>query len=151
MAIEEIVDSAIIPVPREVAVEYPVAKGIFEETVGKLQEYGILNNIIYRPLLVDAHHAKRMLGEAVRRAGIMDCNIPENVRKDFLYAYMDRYVWMFELRYDTDTERYRYAGDILIGTKFPALLGMNVPEAETYAFKENEFDDELTFSNYSDE
>jgi len=151
VAIEEIVDSVIIPVPREVTVEYPVAKGIFEEIVGKLQEYSILNDIVYRPLLVDAHHVKRMLGEVVQRAGIMDCNIPEKVRNDFLYAYMDRYVWMFELRYDTDAEHYQYAGDILIGTKFPAILGANVPEAESYAFKENEFDDGLTFSNYSDE
>jgi len=150
MNIEEIVDSAIIPIPREVTVEYSVARGIFEETVAKLQKYGILNNIIYRPLLVDAHHAKRMLGEDVKRAGIMVCNIPDNAREKFLYAYMDRYVWMFELRYDTDMDHYQYAGDILIGTKDPALLGLNIPEAEKYAFKENEYDDELTFSDYPD-
>ncbi len=151
MTIEEIVDSAIIPVPREVTVEYSVAKGIFEETVGKLQEYGILNDIIYRPLLVDAHHAKRMLGEDVRRAGIMDCAIPDKVKEDFLYAYMDRYVWLFELRYGTDTDPYRYAGDIVIGTKNPVLLGMNIPETERYAFKEDEFAGELVFDDYSDD
>ena len=80
----------------------------------------------------------------------MVCNIPDNAREKFLYAYMDRYVWMFELRYDTDMDHYLYAGDILIGTKEPALLGLNIPEAEKYAFKENEYNDELTFHDYSE-
>ncbi|QYZ78939.1 hypothetical protein E2N92_05620 [Methanofollis formosanus] len=149
--IEDMIDSAIIPVPREVVVEYPVAKGIFNEIIGHLQENGILRDILYRPILVDAHHAKRMLGEEGKRAGIMDCTIPVDVRDAFLSAYMGRYVWLFELRYDTGDEHYEYTGDILIGTKDPVCMGMHVPEAGIYAYYEDERAEGLTFNEYSDD
>gem|GEM_PF-1266896 len=151
ITIEDVIDSAIIPVPREVVVEYSVAKGIFNETMGHLQEIGILHDIIYRPLLVDAHHAKRMLGEDVKRAGIMDCTIPMEVRDHFLSAYLGRYVWLFEMRYNGSDDRYEYAGDILVGTKDPVLMGMNIPEARFYAYCEDESAEELTFNDYSDD
>lgn len=147
--IEDIIDSAVIPVPREVVVEYPVAKGIFNEIMDHLQENDLLHDIIYRPLLIDSHHAKRILGEDIKRAGIMHCNIPIDVRDAFLSAYMGRYVWLFELRYNTGTDRYAYAGDILIGTKDPVMMGMNIPEARIYAYYKDESSEELAFSDYS--
>ncbi|MDD3622714.1 MAG: hypothetical protein PHQ81_09945 [Methanofollis sp.] len=149
--IEDGIDSAIIPVPREVVVEYPVAKGIFNEIMEHLQENGILHDILYRPILVDAHHAKKMLGEDGKRVGIMDCTIPVEVGDAFLSAYLGRYVWMFELRYNSGDKHYEYAGDILIGTKDPVCMGMHVPEVGIYACYEDEQAEGLTFGSYSDE
>lgn len=145
-SIDEIIDSVVIPVPREVTIEYPVVKEMLTLLLSGVFEDEDLEKIRYRPLLLDSHHAKKLLGEEHLRAGVLWVAIPEEAKNAFLSAYLDRYVWLFELREETDDGNCEYLGDFVFSSSEPGLLCVNVVDG-FYAYKESKEDD-IIIKNY---
>ncbi len=126
--LEEIIDEVIVPVPREVTIRYQVAR---EAIFGLLE---LEEGEEYRPLLVEADKVKRWLGEGVQRYHFDDYHIPQEVQEDFSRAFLDRYVWLFEIKKNLGNGRREYKGDILYSGTNERILGFNFPDLNIYGF-----------------
>jgi len=138
--LEEIINEAVVPVPREVTIRYQQAKkmifGLLELLKVELEE-----GEEYRPMLVEADKIKRWLGEGVQRDHFEDYRIPQEVQEDFSRAFLDRYVWLFEIKKNLGNGRREYKGDILYSGTYERILGFNLPDLNIYGFIDgnNEF------------
>ena len=128
--IEDIIIDAIAPVPREVTVEYQVAKKLATE-FGDLGK----DNII-RPILTDANQTKKWLAEGTPRSHLIRCELPSEIRNNLLEAYFDRYVWIFELRKEIGEGNRQYIGDIIVSATSPRILAAILPESDIYAYRD---------------
>lgn len=129
--LEDIIINAVVPIPREVIVDYELAK---QMAISVMVENKIKPNDIFRPFLTDPHHAKKLLGEKIQRIHLEEFNYPDLVKKDFLESYMDRFVWLFEISRIKNEKRH-YLGDVVISATKPELLAYNFLESKLYMFK----------------
>lgn len=136
--LEEIIVEAIAPVPREVTIQYQTARAQLQKLI---QDGGISLDLSldYRPVLVEANQIKRWLGEGSPREHFKSYKIPPKVQKDFSRCYLDRYIWLFELKRELGDGTRSYEGDILFSATRSALLGWNNPNTNEYAFRNNRF------------
>ena len=127
--LEDVIFEVIAPVPREVMVEYQVARSL------ATQFFDLDEEDIIRPVLIDSNQIKKWLGEGTRRRHLEAYDLPAVVKEDFLSAYMDRYVWLFEMRKERGDKR-EYVGDVIVGAINPSILGFVMPEQRIYGFRD---------------
>ena len=128
--LEEIINEAIVPVPREVTIRYQIAR----EMILELLKVELEEGEEYRPMLVEADKVKRWLGEGVKRDHFDDYHIPQEVQEDFSSAFLDRYVWLFEIKKSLGNGKREYKGDILYSGTNDRILGFNIPDLNIYGF-----------------
>jgi hypothetical protein len=128
--LEDVIFEAIAPVPREVTVEYQVARSL------ATQFFDLDEEDVIRPILTDSNQIKKWLGEGTRRRHLETYDLPSGVKEDYLSAYMDRYVWLFEIRKERDDKR-EYVGDVIVGAINPSILGFIMPKQRIYGFRDN--------------
>lgn len=130
-SLEEIISEALVPVPREVTTRYQVAREAILEFMSQVE---LEEGEEYRPMLVEADKVKRWLAEGVPRTHFHVYKIPKKVREDFSRAFLDRYVWLFEIKKDLGNGRREYKGDILYSGTRERMLGFNLPDLDIYGF-----------------
>lgn len=120
-SLEEIIVEAIVPVYREIVINYPYAKELALKIINanKIQQY--------RPQLVDANRIKRWLAEGEQRGHFINYSIDEKVRECFSKAYISRYAWLFEIKHELGDGTREYRGDVIISAEEPKVLGLNLP------------------------
>lgn len=138
--LEEIIREAVVPVPLEVTIRYEVAREAVLEIVD-LEE-----NEKYRPMLVEADRIKKWLGQGEPRIHFDTYTISNEVKRGFSRAFLDRYVWLFEIKKDLGKSRREYRGDVIISATRPKTLGFNFPTEGIYAITNDK--DELVQKTY---
>jgi len=133
--LENAIIEAIAPVYREITVGYPEAKALALEIV----EIG--DNQTYRPILVEADRVKGWLGDGEKRRHFDEYSIHKKVLKNFSNnAYLDRYVWVFEINGEFDSNKRRYEGDVIISATRPHLMGFNLPNEGILVYRDENMD-----------
>ncbi len=120
-SLEEIIVEAIVPVYREIVINYPWAKELALKIINakKVQHY--------RPQLVEANKIKKWLAEGEQREHFKNYLIDEKVKEGFSKAYISRYAWLFEIKQELGNGTREYAGDVIISAEEPKVLGFNLP------------------------
>jgi len=129
-ALEEVIFEAIAPVPREVTVEYQVARSL------ATQFFDLDEDDVIRPILTDSNQIKKWLGEGIRRHHLERYDLPSHVKEDFLSAYMDRYVRLFEIGKENGADKREYIGDVIVGAINPTILGFVKQKQGIYGFRD---------------
>jgi hypothetical protein len=130
--IENAIIEAIAPVYREVTVDYSTAKELALDVVELDDEQE------YRPILVEADKAKSWLADGEERKHFSDYSINKKVLKYFSNAFLDRYVWVFEIKRELGGNKRIYEGDVIISATRPEVMGFNLPLERTFGFRKDE-------------
>lgn len=120
-SIEDVIVEAIVPVYREIVINYPWAKELALEMID------LENGQSYRPQLVEANKIKKWLAEGEPREHFIGYSIDKKVKESFSKAYISRYAWLFEIKQELDNGTRKYVGDIIISAEEPRVLGFNFP------------------------
>lgn len=124
--LEEVIIEAIAPTYREITISYPIAKKLALELADLL--FDLEEGETYRPQLVESNQIKRWLAEGIRREHFDEYSIDTKAKEAFAKAYMDRYVWLFEIKQEMGDGSRMYKGDILISATMPRVIGFNIPD-----------------------
>jgi len=120
---------AIVPLHREITIDYPTAREL------ALEFADLEDGQEYRPLLVEADHINRWLGTGLKREHFHEYSLDEKVLKSFSNAFLDRYVWLFEIKRELGNNKRRYEGDVIISATRPEVLGFNFPLQKVLGFR----------------
>lgn len=140
--LENAIIEAIAPVYREITVGYPEAKAL------ALGIVDLKENQTYRPILVEADRVKSWLGDGEKRRHFSEYSIDKKVLKEFsTHAYLDRYVWIFEINGELNGNR-TYEGDVIISATRPHVMGFNLPSEGILVYRDENMDfNELKYKN----